>query len=108
MECNYAHAQRTPPETNMLEQERRYYDDHLQDWLQHFAGRFVLVKDATLIGTFDTLEAALAEGARRYGLQSFLVRRVEQPQGPVWIPALALGILNGDSQQPVQRPATTT
>jgi hypothetical protein len=66
-------------------------------------GRFALVKDAELIGTYAAHEDALAEGARRFGLQSFLVRRVDDDRQPVFIPALDLGILSADSQHPVRK-----
>ncbi len=84
----------------MLEQERQFYDEHLQEWLQKYHNRFVLVKGRELIGTFDTNEEALTEGARRFGLDSFLVRRVEEKQPLVDIPALALGILSANSTRP--------
>jgi len=80
----------------MLEQEINYYNQQLSQWLDHFTGRFVLIKGSELIGTFDTQADALAEGARRFGLQSFLVRRVEPTQPNVSIPALSLGILRAN------------
>ena len=80
----------------MLEQERAYYDAHLQEWLQRFADRFVLVKGQELIGTYDTQEGALSDGARRFGLSSFLIRRVEPTQPVFSAPALTLGILRAD------------
>lgn len=80
----------------MLEEERDYYDQSLHQWLKDFPGRVVLVKGTALCGVFDTEDAALAEGARLYGLQSFLVRRVAETQGEVLIPALTLGILSAD------------
>jgi hypothetical protein len=86
----------------MLDEERAYYDEHLAEWLHQFAGRFVLIKGSALIGTYDTQADALAEGARRFGLAPFLVRRVEQTSSEVQIPALTLGLLggNGDPARP--------
>jgi hypothetical protein len=84
----------------VLEQERDFYDAHLQEWLGSSAGRTALIKGQELIGMFDTIEDAIREGGRRYGLQSFLVRRVENRQEPVNIPALMFGLLSADTQQP--------
>ena len=56
-------------------------------------GKFVLVKGHELLGVFDTAEVAIAEGARRFGAQSFLVRQVQSGDENVYIPALALGLL---------------
>ena len=91
--------------TEMLEQERDYYDAHLQEWLQHMAGRFVLIKNADLVGTYDTVEDAITDGAHRFGLQSYLVRRVEQQQEAVSAPALMLGLLNARFQRPAHGPS---
>src|SRR5258707_12686494 len=74
--------------SNMLKQERRFYDERLEQWLARFPGRFVLVKGAKLIGTFDTVEEALAEGGRQFGLASFLVRRVERDRSEGKVPAV--------------------
>ncbi len=81
----------------MLEQERAYFDENLTEWLTHYANRFVLIKESELIGTYDTNEDALREGARLFGRQSFLVRRVEQAPPAISIPALSLGVLRADS-----------
>ncbi len=83
-----------------LDQEIRFYNDTLIDWLTRFRDRFVLVKGGELIGVYNTNSEALAEGARRFGLQSFLVRQVQEQQPDVYIPALALGILRADYPHP--------
>ena len=86
----------------MLEQERDYYDQHVAEWLRLHPGRFVLVKGSELVGTFDTIKEALAEGARRYGLTSYLIRRVEPTPPAIQIPALSLGLLHADSARSVR------
>jgi hypothetical protein len=77
----------------VLEQERTLYDAYLNEWLQRYADRWVLVRGQELIGVFNTVEEALVEGTRRFGLTPFLVRQVTPSQEPVRIPALALGVL---------------
>ena len=72
----------------MLEQEIKYFTDHLSEWLERHSGKFTLIKEQELIGFFDTIELALADGARRFGLQPFLVRRVIETQETINIPAL--------------------
>ena len=90
-----------PEGFTMLDTERQFYSDNLAKWLGQYPGKFVLVKDQELIGTFDTDEDALTEGARRFGLKPFLVRRVQERQEEVNVPALALGILRADTTRPV-------
>ena len=77
----------------MLTKEIKYFEANLKRWLTEKKGLFVLIKGEELIGTFNTFEAALAEGAQRYGLESFLIRPVQESPEEIHIPALTLGIL---------------
>lgn len=85
----------------MLENERKFFEQHRLEWMKDSPGKFVLVKNEELVGTFDTLQAALTEGARRFGTESFLVRQVEEAEQLVYIPALTLGILRANSTHSV-------
>ena len=86
----------------MLEKERQYFLEHRAELLSAHSGKIVLVKDDQLIGAFNTIEEALAEGARRFGLTPFLVREVTaSEEKEVNIPALTLGILRADSSRPI-------
>jgi len=87
----------------MLTDELTYYQEHLSDWLTRIPGKFVVVKNQEFVGAFDTAAEALAEGARRFGLTSFLVRRVEAVQAEAEVPALTLGLLSANPQRPVHR-----
>jgi hypothetical protein len=84
-------------EADMLDIERQYFEDHRAEWLEKFPGKVVLVKGDRLVGTFDTLDDALSAGARHYGLDSFLVRHVEEAEAEILIPALTLGLLGANS-----------
>lgn len=84
----------------MLDKERKYYEEHRAEWLSKYPDKIVLVKGEELIGTFDTLDDAMSEGARRFGLDSFLVRCVEESEEAVSIPALTLGLLRADTTRP--------
>lgn len=78
----------------VLENELRYFEDHKAEWLKVYNGKYVLVKGTELVGFFDTAETAVAEGIKKFGLVSFLVRRVVPNDEKIQIPALALGLLN--------------
>jgi hypothetical protein len=84
----------------MLEKEREFFKKNLPELLAKSNGRIVLIKGEELIGIYNTPEEALSEGARRFGLQSFLVRTIAEKQEDISIPALSLGILNANSAQP--------
>jgi len=85
----------------MLERERKYFEAHRGELLEKYPGKYALIKNEKLIGTFDSLEDALSEGARLYGTDSFLVRKIEETDEKIYIPALTLGILRADSTHPV-------
>lgn len=85
----------------MLEKERKYFEQNRKQWVARYPGKFVLIKGEELIGTFDKPEDALAEGARQFGLDSFLVRKIQEVDEPIYIPALTLGILRADSTHSV-------
>jgi len=77
----------------MLDTERDTYAKHAVEWNELHPGKFAVVKGDSLAGVFDTMDEALAAGARNYGLQPFLVRQLGQPPEHISIPALAMGLL---------------
>jgi hypothetical protein len=86
----------------MLEKERQYYSDHRAELLSAHSGKIVLIKDDEFIGAFNTIEEALAEGTRRFGLTPFLVREVSATEEKeINVPALTLGLLRADSSRPI-------
>ena len=86
----------------MLDKEREFFDRKKADLINEHLGKFVLIKESKLIGVFNTIEDAMSEGARLYGLSPFLVRHVNNTvENEVNIPALSLGILNANSTRPV-------
>ncbi len=80
----------------MLEVEICYFQKNCQSWKSQYPGKFVLIKGSELIGTYDTMDAALDEGSRRFGLASYLIRRVGEVTKDISIPALTMGILRAD------------
>lgn len=62
----------------MLDTERKTFVERHSELLSEHPGKFVVIKGDQLIGAFDTIDNALVEGARRFGLQPFLVRQVTQ------------------------------
>jgi hypothetical protein len=88
----------------MLEQERQYYEENKEAWLTRHRDRFVLVKGRDLLGVYNTIDEAISEGARLFGLDSFLVRQVRPFEEEIHVPALALGILRADSTSSKPRP----
>jgi hypothetical protein len=84
----------------VLERERAFYNAHQAEWAALHLGRFVVVKGEELIGTYETMDLALAAGASRFGLDSFLVRKLGETEQEIHVPALALGLLFAPSHGP--------
>jgi hypothetical protein len=86
----------------MLDTERELFEQRREQLLAEHPGKFVLIKESEVVGAFNTIEEAIAEGARRFGLQPFLVRQIV-PAGPadINIPALQLGLLSANSTRPI-------
>lgn len=78
----------------MLDTERQYFEDHQPELLKEYPGKFVIIRDQEIAGSFDTLQDALVAGTRQFGLSSFLIRRTDELPQEVSIPSLALGILH--------------
>lgn len=80
-----------------LETELQFYESHRAEWLQHYNGKFALIKGVDLLGTYSTWDEALEEGVKRLGNVPFLVRRIQPENDTVQFPALAVGAISADS-----------
>ena len=78
---------------NVLEEELRTYAAQEEELKRSAPGKFVVIKGTEIVGTFDTLELALTEATRRFGLAPYLVRRIGDPIQQLDIPALTLGLI---------------
>ena len=76
----------------MLEKELQYYDAHREELLKEHEGKFVLIKEGSLVGVFASEEEAYEDGLRHFGNQPFLIRRVAAEEEVVHLPALLLGL----------------
>jgi hypothetical protein len=85
-----------------LETEITFFRESVKDWISAHAGKVALVKDDRLVGVFDNESTALSEGARLFGDQPFLVRRIQEDEQPFSVPAYTLGILSANFACPVQ------
>ena len=59
-----------------LEKELATYKAHL-DELKADAGKYVLIQGDDVIGTFTGYDDALTAGYKKFGLDPFLVKRIE-------------------------------
>ena len=59
-----------------LEKELQTYHEHLSDLLRA-EGKYVLVHEKEVVGTFDTYTDALNEGYKLFKLEPFLVKQIQ-------------------------------
>jgi len=90
----------------MLEQELAFYEQNLENWLHQYADKFVLVKGEEMVGVYDTNEQALTAGASLFGLESYLIRRIEKVTEEIRLPALTLGLLYANPSHAIASPRT--
>ena len=77
-----------------LTAERAYLKKNQERLRRRYPGKFLLIKGSRVHGAYDTREAGVLAGVRRFpDARAFLVRSVDQPEDPVVSnPALSLGI----------------
>ena len=80
-----------------LKEELDIYARREEEFKKTASGKFVVIKGSEIVGFSDNLDAALTEGTRRFGLESYLVRKVGEPVQTLTIPALALGLIGAHS-----------
>lgn len=57
--------------------ELEYYAQHKAEWIAHKSGQYVVIKESTPLGFYQTFEAAYRAGAGTYGLETdFLVKQI--------------------------------
>jgi len=67
----------------MLEKEVKAFEQKLPELLKTDIGKFVLVKEDKIIGTFAAMADALSYGYEKYSNQSFFVREILPTQEPL-------------------------
>jgi len=76
----------------MLDEERKVYEENLEEWLKTNSGDFVVIKGSEVLGFCQTQEEAITAGGKQFGLSSFLVRKVQITDEQFSAPALAIGL----------------
>lgn len=84
------------PEERPLKKEYQYYLQVKPDLLKSSAGKFALIKDENVVGTFDTDADAYKVGLSKFGNVPFLIVRVQDQEERSWTPILQLGLLHAN------------
>ena len=81
---------------DVLAKEQTYYEAHRLEYLQRYAGKFLLIRGEEFHGAYDTFADALASSAEKFGDVPVFIKQVESDEKPLSFPALQLGILSAD------------
>lgn len=66
---------------NPLKKEFDYYLANQNDLVKSYNGKFIVLKDLTVMGAYSTLAEALEEAQKVHELGTFLVQKVEPGTG---------------------------
>jgi hypothetical protein len=75
-----------------LQTELDFFERRRLDLLREAPGRYVLVKEAQLLGVYDSELEALRSGFKRLGRQAFLVKQIVQADVPITFSTFNLGV----------------
>lgn len=59
-----------------LQKELEFYLKQSDDWKKQNYGKFVLIKDQKIHGTFESYEDALKEAVEKFGNTKFLIQEI--------------------------------
>ncbi|MEQ8336582.1 MAG: hypothetical protein RIA62_04520 [Cyclobacteriaceae bacterium] len=65
----------------MLEKEFQYYLDNQEELVKKYSGKFLVIKDNSVIGVFDSEEAAFFETEKSHEPGTFLIQLCEPGEG---------------------------
>lgn len=67
----------------MLEKETKIFENKLSELIKTDMGKFVLIKDEQVVGTFEAMFDALKSGYEKFKDQPFFVRQILATQQPL-------------------------
>lgn len=67
----------------MLEKEAKYFDTKVSELIKTDLGKFVLIKEEKIIGTFESSVDALKSGYEKFKEQPFFIRQILPAQQPL-------------------------
>lgn len=62
----------------MLEKEYKYFESIADDLAKKYPHKYVVIKDESVIGVYDTIQDALTVTAKDHKLGTFIVQQCEE------------------------------
>ena len=67
----------------MLEKEAKYYESKINELIKSDIGKFVVIKDDKIIGTYESVLDALKVGYDKFKQEAFFVKQILPMQQPL-------------------------
>ncbi|MEY3416456.1 MAG: hypothetical protein RL711_231 [Bacteroidota bacterium] len=67
----------------MLEKEATYYESKINELIKSDIGKFVVIKDDKIIGTYESVLDALKVGYDKFKQEAFFVKQILPMQQPL-------------------------
>lgn len=66
---------------NPLQKEFEYYLENQDEIVDQYDGKYIVIKDCSVIGSYDDEITAINETKKSHEIGTFLVQKVEQGEG---------------------------
>ncbi|TAK53703.1 MAG: hypothetical protein EPO24_13955 [Bacteroidetes bacterium] len=60
----------------MLDKEFKYYLEHQADLVKQYNGKYIVIKDETVIGVYESELKAYVESKKSHAVGTFLIQKV--------------------------------
>lgn len=77
-----------------LEKDLQFFNKNKAEYLKSYEGKYLVISNNVLVGSFDSEEAAYKSGLEKLGNEPFLIKQVLKIEGPTPISSLYFGISN--------------
>lgn len=65
----------------LFQRELEYYKDHQEELIEKYEGKFLVIKNRTIQGAYDTELEAYTEGQKKFELGTFLIQQCLPGEG---------------------------
>lgn len=65
----------------MLKDQFNWYLENQSDLVKKYNGKFLVIKDKTVVGVYDQEDIALIDAENKYGLGSFIIQECSPGEG---------------------------
>ena len=65
----------------MLQEQFNWFLENQSDLVKKYNGKFLVIKDKSIVGAFDREDLALIDAEKKYGLGNFIIQECTPGEG---------------------------